>query len=105
MAPRMALFKSTSGSPPSSVPAGQMSLQKVGSALAHEIGEEERKQNHEDQEDHIFELPEELIAAEGSDLLKKGILCKRSWIRPKGQRKPQTRRPRIAPTKIRKPMT
>ena len=28
MAPRIALFKSTSGSPPSNVPAGQISLQK-----------------------------------------------------------------------------
>ena len=102
---RMDLFRSTSGSPPSSVPAGQISLQKYGAPCPMMSTTNIGSRTTNTIRITYFSLRNNLSPRNVRIFFGNGILFSRSCISPKGQRNPHTSLPSRAPTKIRKPTT
>ena len=100
---RMDLFSSTSGIPPSSVPAGQISLQKYGAPCPMISTTNMGSMITNTRKITYFSFRRSLSPRNVRIFFGKGILFNRSWISPKGQRNPHTSLPSNAPTKIRNP--
>ena len=102
---RIDLFRSTSGSPPSSVPAGQISLQKYGAPCPMMSTTNIGSRITNTTRITYFSLRNSLSPRNVRIFFGNGILFSRSCISPIGQRNPQTILQRRAPTKIRNPTT
>lgn len=83
---RMDLFRSTSGSPPSSVPAGQINTE-VRCTLSHNIHQKQWKQDHKYCKNHIFQLTKQLVAFECADFLRKRNLIQQILNQSEGTEK------------------
>ena len=102
---RMDLFSRTRGRPPSSVPAGQISLQKYGAPCPMMSTTNIGSKTTNTIRITYFSLRNNLSPRNVRIFFGNGILFSRSCISPKGQRNPHTSLPSRAPTKIRKPTT
>ena len=87
---RMDLFSSTSGIPPSSVPAGQISLQKYGAPWPMISTTNMGSMITNTRKITYFSFRRSLSPRNVRIFFGKGILFNRSWISPNGQRNPQT---------------
>ena len=87
---RMDLFRSTSGSPPSSVPAGQISLQKYGAPCPMISTTNIGSRITNTTKITYFNLRSNLSPRNVRIFFGNGILFSRSCISPNGQRNPQT---------------
>ena len=80
-------------------------LTEIGCSLPHYVCEKQGKQDYKHQKNHIFQLSKKLVPLEGTDFLWKRNLIQQVLDQSKGAEKPHTSLPRIAPTKIRNPIT
>ena len=85
---RMDLFSSTRGIPPSSVPAGQISLQKYGAPWPMISTTNMGSMITNTRKITYFSFRRSLSPRNVRIFFGKGILFNRSWISPKGQRNP-----------------
>ena len=77
---------------------------EIRSTLTHDIYYEHGEQDNT-RKITYFSFRRSLSPLKVRIFFGKGILFSRSWIRPKGHKKPQTSRPSRAPMKIRNPIT
>ena len=84
---RMDLFRSTSGSPPSSVPAGQISLQKYGAPCPIISTRNNGSRITNTAKSHIFQLTKQLVAFECADFLRKWNLIQQILNQSEGTEK------------------
>ena len=83
---RMDLFRSTSGSPPSSVPAGQISLQKYGAPCPIISTRNNGSRITNTAKITYFSLRSSLSPLNVRIFLGNGILFNKSWISPKAEK-------------------
>ena len=102
---RIDLFNSASGIPPSSVPAGHISLQKYGEPCPIMSTKNIGSKITNTANITYFSLRSSLSPLKVRIFFGKGILFNRSCISPNGHKKPQISLPKMAPIKIKKPTT
>ena len=102
---RKDLFNNTNGIPPSSVPTGQINLQKYGEPCPMTSTKNKGIKMTNTTSIKYFIFLRNLSPLNVFIFFTKGILLSRSCINPKGQSQPQTKRPISAPMKIKKPAT
>ena len=102
---RKDLFNNTRGIPPSSVPTGQINLQKYGEPCPMTSTKNKCNKRTNTTSIKYFSFLRNLSPLKVLMFFTEGILLSRACINQKGQSQPQTERPISAPMNLKKPAT